>query len=301
MAAIAYIADPSTMTLDDQLAQTFRTASDRFRDDFARLTATLRASVDAEGERLLEGFRSMGSAHSLSGILEVLIESASREAARTAILLVQGGAHQVWRDRGFEAGEAAAAFASVSSNDRAVAMPIVLGGHAVAVLYADQGPNASEDAGEEGAPNSGTLNRRTLEVLAHYAARCLESLTASKATRALMARSEAAGVPPAPLASVPSSDVPAPAERRSADDEDGAARRYARLLVSEIKLYHEGEVVAGRAAGDLGIRLRDEIARARALYAERVPADVDVRGDYFHAELVRTLANGDERLLEAGD
>lgn len=282
------------MTLDDQLAQTFRTASDRFRDDFASLTATLRASVDAEGERLLDGFRSMGRAHSLSGVLDALLESASHEAARTAILLVQGGAYQVWRERGFEAGEATPAFAALPSNDRAVAMPIVLSGHAVAVLYADQGPNSE------------TLIPRTLEVLTHYAARCLESLTASKATRALMARSEAAGVPPVPLPSVPPfsapsdapSDAPAPAERRSADDEDGAARRYARLLVSEIKLYHEGEVVAGRAAGDLGVRLRDEIARARALYAERVPADVHARGDYFHAELVRTLANGDERLLE---
>ena len=283
------------MTLDDQLAQTFRAASDRFRADFASLTATLRASVDAEGERLLDGFRTMGRAHSLSGVLDALLESASHEAARTAILLVQGGAYQVWRERGFEAGEAASAFAAVSSNDRAVAMPIVLSGHIVAMLYADPGPNASEADGDVGTPNSGAPIRRTLEVLTHYAARCLESLTASKATRALMARSEAAGLPPVPLP-----EAPAPVERRSADDEDGAARRYARLLVSEIKLYHEGDVVAGRAAGDLGIRLRDEIARARALYAERVPADVHARGDYFHAELVRTLANGDERLLEAG-
>ena len=80
-------------------------------------------------------------------------------------------------------------------------------------------------------------------------------------------------------------------------DEDEAAQRYARLLISEIKLYHEPEVIAGRRDRDVVSRLGGEIARARVLYEKRVPAHVRRATDHFHAELVRTLANGDPSLL----
>ena len=82
-------------------------------------------------------------------------------------------------------------------------------------------------------------------------------------------------------------------------DDDSAARRYAKLLVSEIKLYHSAEVAAGRRERDLGTRLGGEIARARTLYEQRVPAQVRAAADYFHEELVRTLAEGDARLLKS--
>jgi ElaB/YqjD/DUF883 family membrane-anchored ribosome-binding protein len=76
-----------------------------------------------------------------------------------------------------------------------------------------------------------------------------------------------------------------------------SARRYARLLVSEIKLYNEGAVRAGRQQRDLLHRLRDEIERAKRLYQERVPPAVGARDQYFHQELVQTLADGDPSLL----
>ena len=81
-----------------------------------------------------------------------------------------------------------------------------------------------------------------------------------------------------------------------ANDENGA-RRYARLLVSEIKLYNEAAVHIGRQKRDLMSRLRPEIERARRLYEERVPASVAARGTYFQQELVQTLADGDSALL----
>ena len=49
------------------------------------------------------------------------------------------------------------------------------------------------------------------------------------------------------------------------------ARRYARLLVSEIRLYHETAVIDGRRDRDLATRLGGEIARARVMYEQRVP------------------------------
>ncbi len=67
--------------------------------------------------------------------------------------------------------------------------------------------------------------------------------------------------------------------------------------MSEIKLYHEADVLAGRRERDLATRLGGEIARSRALYEQRVPAQVRAGVDYFREELVRTLAEGDEELL----
>jgi hypothetical protein len=81
-------------------------------------------------------------------------------------------------------------------------------------------------------------------------------------------------------------------------EDEASARRYARLLVSEIKLYHESAVLDGRRDRDLATRLGGEITRARVLYEQRVPPHVPQRADLFHDELVRTLADGDASLLE---
>jgi hypothetical protein len=85
-------------------------------------------------------------------------------------------------------------------------------------------------------------------------------------------------------------------ERRFHND----ARRFARLLVSEIKLYNEQKVTDGRTEGNLYDRLRDEIDRSRQMYDKRVHASVSPRFDYFHQELVNTLAGGDPSKLGAG-
>src|SRR5581483_4301292 len=89
---------------------------------------------------------------------------------------------------------------------------------------------------------------------------------------------------------------PARSLANAAEDET-AARRYARLLLSEIKLYHEADVAAGQRERDLTARLGGEIARARTLYEQRMPQPV--HAGYFHDELIRTLGNGDESLFEA--
>ena len=84
-------------------------------------------------------------------------------------------------------------------------------------------------------------------------------------------------------------DVNTEEERRLHND----ARRFARLLVSEIKLYNEQKVTEGRSQNDLYVRLRDYIDRSREMYDKRVKPEVANRYDYFHQELVNTLAEGD--------
>jgi hypothetical protein len=75
------------------------------------------------------------------------------------------------------------------------------------------------------------------------------------------------------------------------------ARRLARLLVSEIKLYNEEQVDLGRKNLDLYQRLREDIDRSRQMYDDRVDAGVRGGTDYFQQELVRILAGGDPKAL----
>ena len=77
------------------------------------------------------------------------------------------------------------------------------------------------------------------------------------------------------------------------------ARRFARLLVSEIKLYNEVKVREGRDASDLYERLREDIDRSRQMYDKRVRPEVAARYDYFDNELVNMLAEGDRAKLGA--
>ncbi|MCS7181775.1 MAG: hypothetical protein NZ869_01505 [Thermoanaerobaculum sp.] len=75
------------------------------------------------------------------------------------------------------------------------------------------------------------------------------------------------------------------------------ARRFARLLVSEIRLYNEQAVQEGKANRDIYARLKEDIDRSREMYEQRIPAEVRAVSDYFYEELVRTLADGDPDAL----
>ncbi|MEP7132567.1 MAG: hypothetical protein ABI914_05340 [Acidobacteriota bacterium] len=76
------------------------------------------------------------------------------------------------------------------------------------------------------------------------------------------------------------------------DERRDEARRFAKLLVSEIKLYNEKAVLEGRQHGDLYPRLREDIDRSRQMYDERIPEDVRSNSNFFYEELVRILAEG---------
>lgn len=85
-------------------------------------------------------------------------------------------------------------------------------------------------------------------------------------------------------------------ERRLHND----ARRFARLLVSEIKLYNDKKVQEGRENSDLYQRLQEAIDRSREMYDKRIQPPVAAKFDYFHYELVSSLAEGDETRLGSG-
>ena len=300
----------------------------RAADEIARLTnelAATRAALDAERASaqiaiadarqtsadsaaagdgtagILDAMRAIDSSTSLSTALAAVTRGAASQAPRAAMFVVQGSELHEWpvagvdgvdagpiradgREAGFlsdvlrsgeavtigEQGGTLPAFARLPQGRSAMAVPFNLGGRPVAVLYADEGNN-----GQTSGPWCDTV-----QILGRHAAAFLAYLTAVKTAQAI-------GL----VGGVPAGAEPA------ADDEAQGAKRYARLLVSEIKLYNEGAVRVGRERRDLMQRLKAEIDRARKLYEERVPASIRGREAYFQQELVQTLAGGDQSLL----
>jgi hypothetical protein len=281
-------------------------------------TATAQARVEQQtrhpaGEvtaaaRLVEAIHVIDAARSLSEILDTLVSCTAREAARVAVLLVCDPVMRGWRFIGFApsfdaasavdlaveaagivgeavrtrtsaAGRSPASvpgFAQLPADREAVAVPLLLAGKPVAVLYADEGvADAAQPVGTA-----------SIEVLTRYAARALEAITAFRTAQAVTGNrgvsheAALAGAGPA-----------------AAPGDEEAARRYARLIISEIKLHHEPAVAEGCRERDLMARLGGEIARARVLYEQRVAPTVPGAADHFRDELVRTLANGDASLL----
>ena len=95
--------------------------------------------------------------------------------------------------------------------------------------------------------------------------------------------------------------VEAPAPAPVDEEVHARARRFARLLVDEIKLYNEEKVVEGREHRDLYQRLKDDIQKSRAAYDRRYGQSAAASANYFEQELVRTLAQGDAALLGEQD
>ena len=178
-------------------------------------------------DRLLDAIRAIDRGRSLGEILETLVSCAARETARAGVLLVHGDRLRGWRFAGFDgpddertgdlpldqagiladamrsgavasgamstagftsARAAAPRFANLETAEHSLAVPIVLSGEVVAVLYADQGRQS------QSAARGRKIWPAVLEVLARHAARSLEALTAIKAARAM---SGSGAAPPA--------------------------------------------------------------------------------------------------------
>jgi hypothetical protein len=108
-----------------------------------------------------------------------------------------------------------------------------------------------------------------------------EDRTAPKAERAAAA----------PLREAP------PAEQSEEERIHSEAKRFARLLVSEIKLYNQARVVEGRQNRDLYVRLKRDIDKSREMYERRFSRTVARKVDYFHDEVIRILGENDPSTL----
>ena len=236
--------------------------------------------------RLLDRFREIDAAGSVSETVAGIARAAAAEAPPSILFLANGSQLQPWSSGGATATEAQAIdtpapelagralrLGEVVREEHSCAVPLMLDGVPIGVLHAHaDGEGATEWAG-------------ALEVLARHGAARLGYLTALRTAQARHWLSDS------------SATRSSPAARIEQEDDAASARRYARLVISEIKLYNESAVEEGRSRRDLLARLGPEIERARQVYEERVPASVTARSEYFQQELVQTLAGGDLSLL----
>jgi hypothetical protein len=75
------------------------------------------------------------------------------------------------------------------------------------------------------------------------------------------------------------------------------AQRFARVQVASMRLYRAQQVQEGRAARNLYAALRPEIDAGRAEFRTQFLSASVLMVDYFHVELLRSLANDDPTLL----
>ena len=259
------------------------------RGEFASEREAERLAASAGAEALTRLVADLDRCASLTEVLDRLaLASAARPGG--ALFVVQDGTFQPWRHRGGvstglplgweQLVDPAVREGTVQRRDGSKAVPLTIDRAVVAVVVS---------------PNGDTTDF-TAELMASVGAARLTALTASRLVQAERWTRE-----PGSAVTGQATSVPAVASEHAevdANDEPGqSARRYARLLISEIKLYNETAVREGREHRDLAQRLGSEITRAREIYEARVPPDVPARTGYFQEELVRTLADGDASLL----
>ena len=244
-------------------------------------------------ERLAMALPQMTRLTTLSSILDALQDGSTAASPDATLVLVNGSTLQRWRASASNGSAAPTRLDSapadhtptpetgpmadvirraeaVSTDDGAALplgiaspahlVPVTIDGQCVAIVAA---PHAAGAAGADA-----ESARAQLHILAAHASACLMRVTAMKLPSALATHA---------------GDRQAPTVRSAHLDDGSGARRYARLLVSEIKLYNEPAVRAGRAQRDLLLRLGPEIARARRLFEERVPASVADRSARIRA------------------
>ena len=145
---------------------------------------------------------------------------------------------------------------------------------------------------------SGTVQAAALELLCEAASMRLESLQADSAKPAAPApRADLVQLGKAPAAS---SARAAKAWTELAPDEQRLhlrAQRVARVRVAELRMAHREKVQQGSGEADIYRRLKPEIDALRQQYRGEFIDASPTMVDYLYLELVRSLANHDERLL----
>jgi hypothetical protein len=165
-----------------------------------------------------------------------------------------------------EVSEQLAAFAGLGDDGRLLVYPVTAGDRVPALLCA-----------------WGASPGSALELLTQVAAAVWSTLPAPAT---LVSISGADGATPSAWDTLP------PDEQRM----HLRAQRFARVQVAEMRLYETEAVQSGRARRDLYGALRDRIDRGRESFRKSFfpcPSMVD----YFHLELLRTLAHDDAEVL----
>jgi hypothetical protein len=219
------------------------------------------------------------------------------------------------RWRSLRPGEGAPTFGQAAAAET-VGLPVRVGGKAVAVLIAERGTGEQPwSPAALGILCQATrmrleldlawrrLKGQTIEPAAASFAPPFAPLFATPvATPSSPPRTPEAPPPPErPAAATSASElVPWGAAGSSTTENDPRreeARRYARLVATDIRLYNEEAVVVGRRQRDLTRRLGDQLQRGRDAFAQRFP-DLGADGKQLLDDaFVQVLAGGDASLI----
>ena len=291
-----------------------------------------KASLETLDRRIAE----LASFVSPSEIFRALLEGTAAGSPRAAMYLLREGRFKGWSSIGYAA-DAAATHRSLTvapgegwlgslaletdmrwrtlsledegpdfgqgSFAEVVGLPVRVGGKAVALIVAER------STGEEPwspAALSLLCQAARLRLELDLAWRRLKSAAAVPAPMPapvpVAAEAPAPAPAPEPVAAAPAEPPTEiapwtdPTETPS-DPRREEARRFARLVATDIRLYNEEAVVVGRREGDLSARLQDQIARGREAFSRRFP-DLGAPGVKLLDEaFVQVLAGGDASLL----
>lgn len=181
-----------------------------------------------------------------------------------------------------------------SEEKRVCLLPVIAGQsegrrRVAAILYAEGGGEA--------------VDINLLEVVTALAGSTLDCRQAAK--RAITAAPAGSMLSIAPVLTMPGGTAPAAPGAdypdwgglsREEQELHAKAQRFARVRVAEMRLYQANAVRKGREQACLYSALRGEMDRGRAQFKHefmRIPSMID----YFHQEVVRTLANDEPSLL----
>jgi len=311
--------------IEEAVAEVLDAALPRLRSEIVRraveVVESLAPAPGASPSDLLNAAAAaIHESGSQADILRHLLEGEARFAGRVALFVVKGNAISGWQGIGFEDNDAIKTLsiqtgsglvgkaiqaknpAAGSSREfdagfvnsmkapaegQCLVLPLVVKDKVAAVIYADAGTVPG-----------GTLDSSGLQALTRFAAIWLELAALRKAGGA-SAMEES--VQPQPAAAMAAS-APASAAASSGSEEDELhkkARRFAKLLVEEIKLYNQPRVDEGKQHKDLYDRLKVDIEKSRSTYDKRYAESAVASADYFTQELIRILADNDASLMGA--
>ena len=310
--------------IEEAVAEVFDAALPRLRAEIVRravevLELMAPAPGSSPSDLLNAASTTIHESATQAEILRHLLEGEARFAGRVALFVVKGTAVNGWQGIGFDDNDAIKGLSlntgsglvdkaiqarnpaggttqefdpgfvntmKAPADDQCLVLPLVVKDKVAAVIYADGGT-----------AQGGTLDASGLQALTRFAAVWLE-LTAMRKAGGMVAEETPAAQPAAATAAMPAA-APAAAAATEEDELHKKARRFAKLLVEEIRLYNQPKVDEGRQQKDLYERLKVDIEKSRATYDKRYAESAVASADYFTQELIRILADNDISLMGA--
>ena len=278
---------------------------------------------------LADGTRAIGRASTPAHVFKALLEASRAVSARAAVFLVRQGTVSGWGSFGY-ASEVATCLRShrepavggfigevtgpangtpcvrpadsteldfgQSPMEETVACAVRIEGCPVAILLAERAPGSAWSIAGLGLLCAVAELRLELGLARRRAEGRAEAATGAAVEAPAVAVPVAAAAAVAAAAGAGASRAAEP----QANPQIEAARRYARLVATDIRLYNEEAVVLGRRNGDLMSRLAEHLARGKETFMRRHgdlgPTGIEVLRDAY----VQVLAAGDETLIPAG-